>query len=290
MQSITQTYSLAPMNIDKLGQNIDKQLLTLARRNENFETIQTLIVPDYHVMTYSSKLIEYFRELLDSMKNARVITAELHNFLELGKKLAIDSTCPFCLEKTLTPRTKDLIDTRIKEAEVAAQLLLNMNSKLRDIRKLKEDMILCTTASPTKSAVERVRERIAGNPQYINELKVTDETTKQIESTDEAIRKLDTQLESLVQEAESVIEGRKEFDETEFKTKIGESEKQAEIAEQSSGTLKDYLNKLLGTLMSRTPALSMKETAELNKALLFRKIIDRQADIKYVGIYENSLN
>ena len=289
MQYIRQTYSLVSANIDELGQNLDKQVLRLAQRNGNFETIQTLIAPKYHVMTSYSKLIEYFRELFDSMKKTSVATVELHAFLKLGEKLVSDSTCPFCLEKTLGTRKKRLIDKRIKETEYAAQLLLNMNPKLQEIRKLKGEMILDNTASSAKFALERVRERIIGNAEYMMELDGIDEVIKQIELTDGTIRKLDSQLGRLLQEAESVKEGRKEFNETTFKTEIDELEEHAKIAEQTSGKLKDDQNTLLRTLMSKTPALSIKEKAELNKAILFRKIIDHLSDIKYVGIYENNL-
>jgi energy-coupling factor transporter ATP-binding protein EcfA2 len=290
MQSITQTYQLVPMDIEELGKNLDKQVLRLAQRNENFETIRTLIVPKYHIAVYSSKLLECFKKLLNSMSKIRTTNVELHNFLELGKKLVSNLTCPFCLEETLTPKKLRLIDTRIEETEEAVQLLLNMDSRLKEIRKLKEDMILGTTVFPNKFAVERVRERIVQNPEYRIEVEEIDETTKQIEATDETIRILDSYLESLLQEAELVKEGKKEFDETDFKTKIGVLERHVETAEKASNKLKDDLSMLLGALMSKTPALSMKEKAELNKALLFRKMIDHLNDIKYVGVYENNLN
>jgi len=289
-ESIAQTYSLGPMDIKKLGHNLDKQILKLAQRNESFEAIQKLIVPDYHITTCSSKLIQCFRELFISLGNLRPTDLEMHDFLETGKKLVRDSTCPFCLEKTLTSQKLILIDERIKDAKDLEKLLLNVDSKLKEIRQLRTDMILGTAVFLDRFAVEKVRERISKSEEYKNELKKTVEIKEQIESTDTMIGRLDTELERLIQKTESIRGGKEEFDETEYMTEIDETNRTAEAAEQALGRLKDDLRTLLGILMSKTPTLSAKEKAELNKALLFRKMIDHLSDIKYVGVYENNLN
>jgi hypothetical protein len=289
INNIKKTYSIEIMALSKLGQAIDKEILKLARRSENFEAIQALIVPDYNISAYSTKLIEHFKKLLISLKGLKVTNVELHNFLEIGKKLICDHTCPFCLEKTLTDEKLRLIDGRIKETKDTMQLLSDIDSKMKEIRQLKDNIIQGATVFPTTFAIEQIKEKISKSPEYVNEVKKTDEITAQISSSNETLAALDAELEHIIHEIELIEEGGTQFDETKFGVEIDKLEKDAEITEKILSQLRDDVKSLLGTLMSKTPTLSTKEKIELNKALLFRKMIDHTEDIKYIGIYETNM-
>jgi len=289
-KTIIETYSLETMTIDRLGKTLDREILKLAQRNENFQAIQTLIVPSYRVSTYSSKVIESFRKIIASLKMLKVVNVEFHNFLEIGKKLICNSTCPFCLEKTLTKEKLKLIDERIKDTKDSMQHLSDVDSKLKEISSLKDELIQGFAVFPTTFTIEQIKERISRTPEFMNEIRKIGDIRNMITYSNETLVELKTKIENLMDEIEVVIKNKAPFDEMKFVAKIDELERAANTADKTLTQLTDELTSLLRTMMSKTPGLSSKEKAELNKALLFRKMIDRLDDIEYVGIYESNLN
>jgi len=290
VKSITKTYSLKTKPIDELGQSLDKEVLQLAQRDKNFETIQALMIPDHTIVNYPSRLIEDLRQLFDSLKGLRIVKVELYKFLEMGKELIGDSTCPFCLEETLTDEKRRLIDERMKEAKGAMELLTDINAKLAKVRQLKEEMIQKIAVFPNIFTIEKIKERISKDPEYANETKRIDVVSKQIISSNETLARLTKELEYLINEAELTTQGKTRFDETKLKSELGAFREHVKETEHILRQLQDDVQSLLRTLVSKMPGLSTKEKAELNKALLFRRIIDHLDDIKYVGIFENNLN
>jgi hypothetical protein len=290
VKNITETYSLKAKPTDEFGQSLDKEVLKLAQRDKNFETIQALIVPDHTIANYPSRLIEDLRQLFDSLKGLRIVKAELYRFLEMGKELIIDSTCPFCLEETLTDEKRRLIDERMKETKGAMELSSDINVKLAKIRQSKDEMIQKFAFFPNIFTMEKIKERISKDPEYTNETERIDVISKQIASSNETFARLTKELDDFINEVELTTQGKTKFHEAKFESKFGVFQKHVAGMEHILTQLRDDVQSLLGTLVSKTPGLSAREKAELNKALLFRRIIDHLDDIKYVGIFENNMD
>jgi len=289
-KTVTESYLLGDMAIDKLGEAIDKEVLRLAQRNENFQAIQTLVVPSFKVSTWSSKVVKSFRDVITSLKGLTIVSADCHNFLVIGKRLISNSTCPFCLEKTLTDEKLKVIDERISKTENTMLLLSRIDSELSEIDRLKDEIIQAFAAFPTTFATGQVKERISGKSEFANEVMKIDFISKLTDSSNEMLANLKGKIEDLVSRIKLIITGEILFDETESVTQIDELEKATNTADETVNRLRDELASLFGTLMSKTPSLSAKQKTELNKALLFRKMIERLRDVEYVGLYESNLN
>jgi len=101
--------------------------------------------------------------------------------------------------------------------------------------------------------------------------------------------RFDKVLEGLVNEAELILAGKICFDQTTLKSKMVAVEKDAKDVKHFLSEMQDNFQLLLSRLIDKIPSLSPTEKTELNKALLFRRIIDHLEDIKCVGIYENNM-
>lgn len=290
IKTITTTYALESKSIDGLSENIDKQVVKLVKRDKNFETIQVLIIPNQAIVTYPSKLVESLKQIFNSLKELRIVNVDLHKFLEIGKRLIDNSTCPFCLEKTLTGEKLKLIGERMKETEDAMKLLSDIETRLAKFFQLKEEMIQKLTFFPSVSTLEKIKERISQSPEYATEVKKIDGIMKQVRSFNEIVEMFNAELECLVEKAKLTSEGRAKFDESKLESEIAKLEKDGKTTEHVLSEMRDGLQSLLTALVSKMPSLSDKEKIELKKVLLFRRIIDHLDDVKYVGIYENNLN
>ena len=289
IRTITHTYSLSNKSVDELGQIIDAELRKLAQKSQDFEVARILIVPDRSLITYPSRLAEEAKQLFSMIEEFRPFKAELYRFLEIGKDLIHETTCPFCLEKTLTAKKRKQIDARIKENKEAETLLSKINSKIEKTRQSSGEFCTSSSVSLNTYALEKIEERISRNTDYSNETTKIDAIKEQITASTKSVARLKAEMDNLIEDAESISQGRKELDEVRIEREIANVQESASLTEKGLNKLRDDLQSLLTLLVSKTPNLSAQEKVELNKAILFRRMIDHLKDIKYVGIYENNL-
>lgn len=290
VRTITDTYSLVAKSVGQLVKAIDRELKKLAQKSEDFEVMSGLMVPGISVIKHPSKLTEEVKQLFSMIKQFKPFRAELYRFLEMGRDLIDETTCPFCLEKTLTAEKRLQIEARIKENERAEMLLSDINSRIEKGRQSSEEFFTSISMSLNTFALERIRERIRRNADYLNEINRIDSVEKQIDELNKAVSTVKTKLTALIDDAKSISERRTKFDERKTELEIAYVEKSLSIVENGLSKLLDDLQSLCASLVSKAPSLSAKEKAELNKAMLFRKMLDHLKDIKYVGIYENNLD
>ncbi|MGA2768571.1 MAG: AAA family ATPase [Candidatus Bathyarchaeia archaeon] len=290
VKAITGTYSLATKSVDELGNTVDEELKKLAQKSEDFEIMSRLMVPGTSVVKDLLRLTEEVKELFSMVKQFRSFDAELYRFLEIGKNLIHEPTCPFCLEETLTAEKRHQIDIRIKENEQAGTLLSSINSTIGKGRQSIEEYCAKILLSVNIIALEKIRERIQCNAEYSNEVNRIDSLEKQIDELNEAGSAVKAMLTALVDYAKSISEGRTKFDERKTEHNLAEVEVSVSTIETVLTGLRDDTQLLCASLISKAPSLSAEEKAELNKAMLFRKMLGHLQDIKYVGIYESNLD
>jgi DNA repair exonuclease SbcCD ATPase subunit len=289
IKTVTQTYSLSNKSVDDLGKVIDGELKKLAQKSQDFEVMRILLVPDRLIITSPSRLAEETEQLFLMIKKFRPFKAELYRFLETGKNLMRETTCPFCLEKTLNAEKIEQIDARIKNNKEAELLLSDIKSKIEKIRQSNEEFNISISTALNTYAIEKIRERISGGINYVDENRKIDEIMKQITTSTKSVSILKTKIDDLIEEAKGISEGRTELNETRIEREITSIQESTGLNEKSLNRLRDDMQSLWTSLVSKAPSLSAQEKIELNKAILFSKIIDHLKDIRYVGIYENNL-
>lgn len=289
IKTITHTYSLTNKSVSELGEIIDAELRKLTQKSQDFEVARMVLVPDRLLTTYPSRLAEEAKQLFSMIKEFRPFKAELYRFLEIGKDLIHETTCPFCLEKTLTAEKRKQIDARIKENEEAETLLSKINSKIEKTRQWSREFCTSSSVSLNANVMEKIKERISRNADYSNETMKIDAIKEQIIASTESVSTLKAEMDNLIEDAESISQGRKELDEARIEREIANVQESAGLTEKGLNKLCDDLQSLLTLLVSKTPSLTAQEKVELNKTILFRRMIDHLKDIKYVGIYENNL-
>lgn len=289
IRTIAKTFSFKTKTISELSQTLDAEFTKLGKKIDGSECMQALIVPDNSLILSPAKIIEEIKQLSAMLKQFKPASAELYTFLETGKRLLGDTTCPFCLEKTVTPEKKKEIDERISSTKAAELLLSKMKQKIKATQQFKENFYQQYSNSISLSAIETVRARIANNPDYLDEIKNTDSIKKQIFSLNAKVSSFTTKLDALLDEAKSMSEGKSEFEEKKYEVAISDAKKFAEATQNALEELRGDLQSLLTSLISKAPSLSAQEKVSLRKVVLFQKIIENLEAIKYVGIYENNL-
>lgn len=290
IEKINETYLLRARSTNQLSKTLEREFKKLAQKSEDFELITQLMVPDNSLISCPSKLTEEIKKLFSVIRQSKPFRAELYRFLETGKDLIKETTCPFCLEKTLTSEKIKQIDVRIKENKEAETLLSDIRTKLAETKKSVEDFFSRISFSISLSSIEKVRERIEKNADYLNEITKIDLIKEQIVSLNKTLAKFKTDLEVSLELANRLSEGIIESDEKKTSLEILAMEKVADLSEKSLKSLRDDLQSLGSSLLSKVSSLSTQEKADMNRVIIFRRIIDHLDDIKYVGIYENNLN
>lgn len=290
IKSITNTYSLETKLIDELSQSIDREILKSVQRDEKFENIQALTIPDHTTVDYPQKSTEDLEQIFHSLKEMRTANVDFYKFLEIGKRLIEDATCPFCLEKTLTDKKLELVDKRMKETKSTMELSSEISANLEKLRQLKREMDLKITASLDISIIEKVKVRILRDVENTIEAKKMDSMMKQSTSFSKIFARFNKELECLIDESALILEGTTQFDEAKIKSGMITLKEDAKRIKHVLSEIRDNLQSLFGTLIAETSRLSTEEKTELNKALLFRRIVDHLEDIKHVGIYESDMN
>jgi AAA15 family ATPase/GTPase len=290
IEKINKTYLLGARSTNQLSKTLEQEFKKLAKKSEDLELITQLIVPDNSLISCPSKLTEEIKKLFSVIRQSKPFRAELYRFLETGKDLIKKTTCPFCLEKTLTSEKIKQIDARIKENEEAETLLSDIRIKMAETKKLMEDFFSRISFSISLSTIEKVREHIEKNADYLNDITKIDLIKEQIVSLNKAIAKFKTDLEVLLALANKLSEGKIELDEKKTSLEILAMEKAADLNEKSLKKLRDDLQSLESSLLSKAPSLSTQEKTDMNTVIMFRRIIDHLDDVVCVGIYENNLN
>jgi len=288
--NITKFYSVKIRSIVELSKIIEKEFQKLFQKDKNFELVQKIWTPDRETISYTSKLTKNIVQLIDSLANLKIINININNFLKMGKKLITNSTCPFCLEKTLTNTKKKSIDARIKETTNMMKLSAKIVDELTTNHQFKDNMIQKITPHFDTVTLEKIKERILQDKKYETEISTIDSIIKQLKPLKEIFNTFNTQIDRVINDILSVAEGKTKFDKTKFESKLSTLKENAEKAARSFGQIRNDLQSLLQKLVSKTSGLSDKEKTELEKTFLFRKIIDHLDDIKFVGIYERNLN
>jgi DNA repair exonuclease SbcCD ATPase subunit len=289
IEIINKTYFLGARSTNRLSKTLEQEFKKLAQKSENFELITQLMVPENSLISCPSKLTEEIQKLFSLIREFKPFKAELYRFLETGKDLIKETTCPFCMEKTLTSEKIKQIDARIKENKEAGTLLSDIKTKLAETTKLVGDFTSRISFSANLSIISKVRERIEKNTDYLNEIKKIDLIKEQMISLNKEIAEFETDIEASLALANRLSEGRIELDEKRVSLEILAMEKAADMNEKSLKNLRDDLQSLVSSLLSKAPSLSAQEKTDMSKVIVFRKIIDHLDDINYVGIYENNL-
>ena len=290
IEKISESYPNVAKSADQLSKILEQEIKKLAQKTEDFDLIGQLIVPDDSLVLYPSKLTEEIKKLFSIVEQSKPFSAELYRFLETGKDLIKETTCPFCLEKTLTSEKIKQIDVRIEQNKEAEALLSNIRAKLAEVRKLGEEFISKISFSFNLSTIEKVREKIEKNANYQDEVTKIELIKKQIVFLNQTVAELRTDLEESLELTGKLSEGKVGFDKKKIDSEILALEKAADFNEKCLKNLRDDLQSLGSSLISKAPTLSTQEKNRLNTVIIFRRIIDHLDDIKYVGIYENNLN
>jgi len=288
--NIAKIYSVKVGPIVELSRIIEKEFQKLFQKDKNFEIIQKIWIPDREMVAYTSKLTKNVLQLINSLGNLRSTNINVNKFLKMGKKLVVNSTCPFCLEKTLNNTKKKSIDARIKETKDMMKLSAKIVAELTEMSQFKDNMTQNIMPHFDTSTLEKIKERILQDKTYENEINTIDDIINQLKPFKELFIIFNTQIECIINDALPIAEGKTPFDKTKFENQLITLKKNAEKTERSFGQIRNDLQLLLQKLVSKTLGLSAKEKTELYKTFLFRKIINHLDDINYVGIYERNLN
>lgn len=288
IKTINETFQFAAKSVNELSQKLDSELTNLGKKIDGSKCTQTLIVPDNSLSPSIDKILIEMKQLFTILKQVKPATAELHTFLETGKKLITDTTCPFCLEKTVTPEKEEEIDERIRLTKAADLLLSEIKNKIAATQKEKEDFDRNYSFSISLSAIEEVRARISNNPIYLDETKSIDSIKKDIVSLNTKVSSFSQKMTELLDEARNVLEGKSKFEEK-YETAITNAERLAKETKNDLNELRGKLQSLLASLISKAPSLSAQDNTALRKVVLFQKMINNLEAVKYVGIYENNL-
>ncbi len=288
-KTITETYSLGFKPLSELGSALDDEFKKLVQKSDNSEITQMETIQTSSANGSPADLILETRQLFGLIKQLKPIKAELCRFLETGKNLIEDTICPFCQEKTITPEKRKEIDSRIRSTKEAETLLSNVSSKTAGLFELKENFYYQYLGILNTSAIEKIRNRIADKADYSDETRKINSIKEQIVPLEKDVSTLNAKLVTLIDDAKNLSSGKLEFDEDKYETLICQAEELAYLIQKETRKLHEDTQVLLSSIVSKAPSLSEKEKQELKRYFLFKKIIDRFDEIKYVGIYENML-
>jgi len=156
IETITKIYSVEFTSIEKLGETLDKEFKKLAQISDNSEIAQMTMSSNKSILKLPSLLIEEIKQLSELLKQLKPVKAELYSFLETGKDLIVEMTCPFCQEKTLTPEKRKELDTRIHSLQEAGIVLSNARSQISKICLLKDEFNGQHQIFPDISSLEKI--------------------------------------------------------------------------------------------------------------------------------------
>lgn len=289
-KTITETYSLEPKPISEIGSALDNEFKKLAQESDNSEITQLATIPNNIANTPPTELMQETRELFNLIKQLRPTKAELCRFLETGRNLVEDTVCPFCEEKTITPEKRNRIDSRIKLTKEAETLLSSVTSKTASLLELKEMFSVEYLTIINTASIEKIRTIILDKADYSDESQKISSIEEAIRPLEKAISTFNLTLSTLLESAKSISMGKLEFEESKYEGLISQAEDLANLIQKDTRKFNEDTQVLLSLIVSKAPSLSVQEKQELKKYFLFKKILDRFEEIKYVGTYENTLS
>jgi hypothetical protein len=290
IETITKIYSVEFTSIENLGETLDKEFKKLAQISDNSEIAQMTMSSNKSILKLPSLLIEEIKQLSELLKQLKPVKAELYSFLETGKDLIVEMTCPFCQEKTLTPEKRKELDTRIHSLQEAGIVLSNARSQISKICLLKDEFNGQHQIFPDTSSLEKIAARIADNGNYSDEIEKIDSIRKKIDVLNKNINALNNELKTLIEDANNVADGKSEFQEAKTAAEIRSAEDLANLSQKGMEKLEEDTQSIMSSIVSKAPCLSAQEKQELKRYVLLKKLIDHRVDIKYVGVFENNLN